>query len=110
MSLRPLATTLGVDVAEGDDADALDALELLDVLIATATEADDGDAEVTVGASGLGVGLGAEARHGGSHGGVLDERATIELGHRYDFGVKVEHKEMPSESRMFLANGLPQQR
>ena len=84
--LQALGDDAGVDVAEGDDADALDALELLDVLVTTAAEADDGDAEVTVGASGLGVGLGAETRHGGSQGGVLNERTTIEVGHRYDWG------------------------
>ena len=84
--LQTLGDDLGVDVAEGDDADTFDLLELIDVILTTAAEADDGDAEVTVGASGLGVGLGAEARHGGSQGGVLDERATIELGHRYDLG------------------------
>ena len=75
--LHALGDDLGVDVAEGDDADALDLLELLDVFLTAAAEADDGDAEVTVGASGLGVGLGAEARHGGSQGGVLDERTTM---------------------------------
>ena len=84
--LQALGDDIGVDVAEGDDADALDLLELLDVLVATAAEADDGDAKVTVGASGLGIGLSAESRHGGSQGGVLNERTTIEVGHRYDWG------------------------
>ena len=84
--LQALGDDIGVDVAEGDDADALDLLELLDVLVTTAAEADDGDAKVTVGASGLGIGLSAESRHGGSQGGVLNERTTIEVGHRYDWG------------------------
>ena len=75
--LQALGDDLGVDVAEGDDADALDLLELLDVFQTAAAEADDGDAEVTVGARGLGVGLGADAGHGGSQGGVLDERTTM---------------------------------
>jgi hypothetical protein len=44
VGLQALLDDLGVDVAEGDDADALDPLELLDVLLATAAEADDGDA------------------------------------------------------------------
>ena len=74
---QTLGDDLGVDVAEGDDADALDLLEFLDVFQTAATEADDGDAEVTVGARGLGVGLGAESGHGGGQGGVLDERTTM---------------------------------
>jgi len=75
--LQAFLDDLGVDVAEGDDADALDLLELLDVLQASAAEADDGDAEVTVGARGLGIGLGADTGHGGGQGGVLDERTTM---------------------------------
>ena len=84
--LEALGDDLGVDVAEGDDADPFNLLEVFDVIQTAAAEADDGDAEVAIGARGLGIGLGAESGHGGSQGRVLDERTTIELGHRLDWG------------------------
>ena len=73
------------------------------MLHAAAAEADDGDAKVTVRTGGLCEAAGAEASHRGSDGRVLDERSTIELGHKRGLGVVSEHKEFRLQSSNFLS-------
>jgi len=79
--LQALGDDARVDVAKRDDPHAFDALEFLDVFHAAAAEADDGDAEVAVGAGRLRVETSAEAGGRDGHGRGLEEGATMELGH-----------------------------
>ena len=69
-----LSRWLLVGVADGDDAAALDLAEGLDVVAAAATDADDGDANVVVGAQDAELVL--ERECGGAGGGRAGEETS----------------------------------
>src|SRR4051812_18055778 len=68
----------GVDIAERDDAHALDPRETVEVIPAAAVEADNGDADIAVRAGDLAPRTGGQRDGASCNGGALNEGTTSE--------------------------------
>ena len=79
----------GVGVADGDDAYAFDFAEAAEVVFAATVEADDGDADVGLGADYLAPRAGGESGGGGEERGVAQEMAARERGEGHGGGAGV---------------------